>query len=160
MSTKSPKVNKKRRRTNIENQLREAITSPPKLSEKVKPNVGVLHFNVPSTSGGDMHKVMLSVDGGMKYTCDCLKVSDEIGVCKHIKAVIIHMMIDLIKKQDESDNTLDLMMALDRFNIEDVDEMVDYDLSDGKVKYDKEVKDIKGINDVKMDVKIDVKMDV
>jgi len=141
---KSAKISKKRRRTNIENQLREAITSPPQLSEKVKPNDGMLHFNVPSTSGGGMHRVKIYVDGCMKYMCDCLKTSEDSDVCKHIRAVIIHMMTDLIKRQDETEKTLDLMMALGRFSIEDSAEMVDCVVSD-----DKEIKDDK---DVKMNI--------
>ena len=149
MSTKSPKVTKKRRRTNIENQLREAITSPPQLSEKVKPNDGVLHFNVPSTSGGGIHRVKISVDGCMKYMCDCLKTSEDSDVCKHIRAVIIHMMTDLIKRQDETEKTLDLMMALGRFSIEDSAEMVDC------VEPEPEPDD-KELKDVRMDVRIDV----
>lgn len=121
MSAKEPKINKKRRRTNIENQLREAITSPPKLSEKVKPNDGVLYFNVPSTSGIGMHIVKISIDKGMNYKCDCSNPEDN-GICKHIRSAIIYMMTDLIRHQDETDKTLDLMMALDRFTIEDISE--------------------------------------
>lgn len=127
----------KRRRTDLENQLRDGIRCPPKLSESIKPVDGYLHFSAPSTSHQDVqHKVTIENNSfGLRYTCTCKNTLETFGICKHIRATLIHMMTDLMRYQDDTDKTLELVNALDKFSIGDDEERMNLD-SDAHMKYD------------------------
>ena len=119
MSIRKPK----RRRTDLENQLRNGISCPPKLSESVRPMEGNLCFSVPSTIYRDIqHKVVIeNNEFGLTYICTCENTLEKFGICKHIRATFIHMMNDLMRYQTETDRSLELMQALNNFNLEDND---------------------------------------
>jgi hypothetical protein len=51
-------------------------------------------------------------DEYITYTCTCENKMDTFGVCKHIKAVIIYMSTDLIKKQEHTDENIELIGSL------------------------------------------------
>ena len=127
---------KKRRRSVLENQFRDAIISPPKLSSEVIPYNGMIEFIVPSTSKHDVnHKVLISCQSkepmisneinsdscnNLSYKCTCIfNKLDTPGICKHIKASLIHIMLDLLKQQDETDIAIELSNALTRFSLAD-----------------------------------------
>jgi len=125
---------KKRRRSVLENQFRDAIISPPKLSLEVIPNNGMIEFIVPSTSKHDVnHKVSIScqskeptisdeIDSDsyhhLSYKCTCtLNKLDTPGVCKHIRASLIHIMLNLLKQEEETDISMELSNVLTRFSL-------------------------------------------
>jgi hypothetical protein len=118
------------KRPRIENQLKDGILSPPKLVSSVFPieSFGFgIEFLVPSTKDDcKMHKVLINVISNdninkMQYgcTCDDGKNVSANGVCKHIKAVTLYMMRDLIQLQVDADKTNDLIRALCTFNMKD-----------------------------------------
>jgi hypothetical protein len=127
---------KKRRRSVLENQFRDAIISPPKLSAEVIPHNGMIEFIVPSTSKHDVsHKVLISCKGKeplisdeidsdsynhLSYKCTCIfNKLDTPGICKHIRASLIHIMLDLLKQEEETDISMELSNALTRFSLAD-----------------------------------------
>lgn len=111
----------KRRRTDLENQLRDGIGCPPKLSESVESIDGHLHFYVPSTNHQSVqHKVTIENNThGLKYICTCKNTLEIFGICKHIRATLIHMMNDLMRYQEDTDKSLELIQALNNFNLDD-----------------------------------------
>jgi hypothetical protein len=128
----------KRRRADLENQLRDGIKNPPKMTEQIKPCDGWLTFSAPSNQQKNIqHKVTIftsnrtlsydELNSGCKqflapnlvYECSCNNKMSSFGVCKHIKSVILFMTIDLLKNQDQTDQTMELLDVLNRFNIVD-----------------------------------------
>jgi hypothetical protein len=113
----------KRRRTDLENQLSGGINAPPKLVDYVIPlsgeQQGKICFSVPSSDkckDDIYYTVILSTTpDGVNYKCTCENKFDNFGVCKHIRVVIIFMAVDLIKKQSQTDDNLDLVAALSNF---------------------------------------------
>lgn len=117
----------KRRRTELENQLTGGINAPPKIVSLVEPFEGCLCFLVPSTdkSKDDItYKVTIATKNNeLKYLCTCTNTIDNFGACKHIRAVIIFLSIDLIKTQSDTDDNLGLIEALNNFRINDEKKM-------------------------------------
>jgi hypothetical protein len=181
-TNKQKHVDVKRRK--LENQLREGILSPPKLTEKVVPWHGKIDFVVPSTQNSlefGLAKFQRISDTGsgigpkvpgtlvpgplvpgtlvqesaiipntmidnnlsnpvsekkycvtirtkddknnlnkntMIYSCTCKNDLVSYGICKHIRSVIIYMMLDIVKKQNDTDDMNFLIDALEKYNME------------------------------------------
>lgn len=106
----------KRRR--IENQFKEGIISPPALSKLVIPlsptENNKLLFSVPSTDPTKninytvkIHSVQTTLNSRLQYECECRSYSGSPGLCKHVRSVLIYMMNDAIKTQNQSETIND-----------------------------------------------------
>jgi hypothetical protein len=123
-------IKKKRKLTNIENQVRDGIISPPKLISQINPVSGELQFMVPSKSSSDDHTVTIGTadclmmtdwtideivgqNNQMKipnvitknkisYRCDCHNNKHLNEICKHIRTVMIFMLTDMIEQHKMS----------------------------------------------------------
>lgn len=119
----------KRKRTSIENQFRDGVQAPPKIVDHVKPVAGCSEFIVPSSTSDKSYIVKIGVTGRcMNYTCTCTSAQSpesKFIACKHIRAVVIFMMIDLIKKNDQTSCDMsacsDILKMFTDLNIDNVD---------------------------------------
>lgn len=111
---------RKKRKITVENILRDGILSPPKIIKDTTPTFGNIIISVPSTSreSTQKHTVSISVvNNKYKFSCSCSNNFNNFGSCKHITTSIIQMMLNLIKKQEQTDDTLDLINSLEKFSI-------------------------------------------
>lgn len=122
-------IKKKRKLTNIENQVRDGIISPPKLIAQINPISGELQFMVPSKSSSDDHMVTIGMavcpmmtdwtidemlgqnqkkipnkttKNKISYRCDCHNNKWLNEICKHIRTVMIFMLTDMIEQHKMS----------------------------------------------------------
>ena len=111
---------RKRKRSRLENQIRDGITSPPELMRKIKVNGGLLNFSIPSIKTPDkLHNTSIFSDAKnnkVNFSCGCQNWKTN-KTCKHIKSTLLFVITNIIQSQQHVIDTDDIIDALQSFSM-------------------------------------------
>lgn len=105
------------------NQFRDSILSPPDLVNDIIPIEGKLNFISPSTknyNNGKKYNMTIEIKNfNIKFDCDCQNKLSINGACKHMRAMMLKMVIDLTNDHNFTLDMNDISKELERLHISD-----------------------------------------